>query len=272
MNLSILGSPCEHGGARTPPESPLRTGRLGPDLLLAFAAGRLRAARPELAVRFDLTDPRGLLEARAALTAEEEKDPAGGSLAVAVVDRFRLPEWVADTCRFALSVSEQRVEQWRRAFTRTVFLAGRPGNLTERFAFDHVAEDGSAAWAGPAPQEATTALRRLLKTFSGTRELSAWAPVTVEVATSSRSAARPPVHRDLYIAAARITVSELLVHVNHLVVEAVLDGLIAPGDRLTLRSVPRLTGLAVPFAALRVDADPRRTHELRAYAGLTEET
>ncbi|MGJ7416627.1 DUF6182 family protein [Streptomyces cinereoruber] len=275
MNLSTLHSLRAlraHGGPGARSGNPLRTrtDRLGPERLLAVAAGRLRDARPDLAARFDLTALHGLLDARAALAAEED-DPAGGVLAVVVVDRFRLPEWVAETCRFALSVPRERAEPWRRAFTRTVFLAGRPGNLTERFAFDHVAEDGSTAWCGPAPGAATTALRRILKTFSGTRELSAWTPVTVEVPAPDGTV-RPPVHRDLYVATARVTVSELLVQVNHLVVEAVLDGLIAPGDRLTLRPVPRLTGTTVPFATLRVDADPHAPSGLRAYAGLTEES
>ncbi|GAA3083899.1 hypothetical protein GCM10017562_61920 [Streptomyces roseofulvus] len=274
MNLSTLHSLRAlraHGvpGARSGHPLPTLTGGLGPERLLAVAAGRLRDARPDLAARFDLTTLHGLLDARAALAAEE--DPAGGVLAVVVVDRFRLPEWVAETCRFALSLPEERAEPWRRAFTRTLFLTGRPGNLTERFAFDHVAEDGSAAWCGPAPGAATTALRRMLKTFSGTRELSAWPPVTVEVPAPGGTV-RPPVHRDLYVATARVTVSELLVQVNHLVVEAVLDGLIAPGDRLTLRPVPRLTGTTVPYAALRVDTDPHGPRGLRAYAGLTEES
>ncbi|MCT9090707.1 DUF6182 family protein [Streptomyces sp. ASQP_92] len=267
MNPHVLDSPRAPG---VPLEEPTR---LGPELLLSVAAGRLRAARPELAARCDLTTPQGLLGARAALAAEAESDPGGPHLVVAVVDRFHLPRWVAETCRFALSVPRERAASWRRDFTRTVFLAGRPDNLAERFAFDHVADDGSAAWAGPAPQETTTALRRLLKTLDASRELSAWSPLTIEVPGPAHGgASRPPLHRDLYIATAQVTISQLLVQVNHLLVEAVLDQLIAPGDRLTLRSVPRLTGLALPFAALRVDADPRRTDALRAYAALTEET
>ncbi|MYW44061.1 DUF6182 family protein [Streptomyces sp. SID161] len=245
---------------------------LSPELLHSIAADRLRAARPELAAHLDLSTPDGLLGAKAALAGAESADNAGGALVVTVVGRFRLPDWVRETCRFALSLPAERAEPWRRSFTRTVYLAGRPDNLAHRFTFDHVADDGSVAWTGPAADGRTTALRRLLKTFSGDRTLSAWAPVTVTVPGPSEPgpATRPPVHRDLYVATAQVTVSRLLVHVNHLLSESVLDGLIAPGDRLTLRSVPRLAGLTVPFAALRVDADPHR-HELRAYAGLTKE-
>ncbi|MGW5695322.1 DUF6182 family protein, partial [Streptomyces asiaticus] len=68
-----------------------------------------------------------------------------------------------------------------------------------------------------------------------------------------------------------VTVSDVLVQVNHLLAEAVLDGLIRPGDRLSLRSVPRLSGSAARFAALRVDTDTQYRHELRAYVGLTDE-
>ncbi|WP_369393214.1 DUF6182 family protein [Streptomyces sp. CG1] len=246
---------------------------LSPELLLSVAAERLRAARPELAAHLDLSTPDGLRGAKTALAGGEAADLADGALVVTVVGRFRLPDWVRETCRFALSVPAERAEPWRRSFTRTVYLAGQPDNLVHRFAFDHVADDGSMAWAGPAADGRTTTLRRLLKTFSGDRMLSAWAPVTVTVPgpPGAGRGARPPVHRDLYIATAGVTVSRLLIHVNHLLAEAVLDGLIIPEDRLTLRSVPRLAGLAAPFAALRVDADPHR-HELRAYAGLTEET
>lgn len=259
---------------------------LSPALLLAVAADRLRTARPELAARLDLSTPDALRDAKAAVAGREADDPAGSAVAVAVIGGFHLPTWVHETCRFALSVPSGPAVAWRRSFTRTLFLAGRPDNLKERFTFDHIADDASSAWAGPTSHGTTTALRRLLKTFSGARELSAWAPVTIvvsgaavpepavsEPAVSAASAAprSRPVHRDLYIATARVTVSDVLVQVNHLLAEAVLNGLIRPGDRLTLRSVPHLSGPTAPLAALRVDTDAHHPHVLRAYAALTEE-
>lgn len=78
-------------------------------------------------------------------------------------------------------------------------------------------------------------------------------------------------HRDLYYATARVSVAEGLVHLNHLLAEAVLDGLVGPGDRLTLRPVPRLTGLERTFTAVRAETDVHRPHTLQAYAALTEE-
>ncbi|TPQ18602.1 DUF6182 family protein [Streptomyces sporangiiformans] len=249
---------------------------LSPEMLLTVAADRLRTARPEMAARLDVSTPDALRDAKAAIASREVDGPADGAV-VAVIGSFSLPRWVHETCRFALSVPADRAVPWRRSFTRTLFLAGRPDNLRERFAFDHIADDASSAWVGPAADRTTTALRRLLKTFSGARELSAWAPVAIAVSGPAASGApsppsRPHVHRDLYIATSGLTVSDMLVQVNHLLVEAVLDGLIRPADRLTLRAVPHLSGLAVPFAALRVDTDVHRPHELQAYAALTEET
>ncbi|MEU6094325.1 DUF6182 family protein [Streptomyces sp. NPDC047079] len=249
---------------------------LSPELLLTVAADRLRTTRPELAAHLDLSTLDALREAKAAIAGDEAAGTADGAVVVAVIGRLSLPLWVRETCRFALTVPADRAAAWRRSFTRTLYLAGRPDNLRERFTFDHIADDASMAWVGPVADEATTTLRRLLKTFSGTRELSAWAPVTVDVPGPDASGppgltVRGPLHRDLYIATAGVTVSQLLVQVNHLLAEAVLDGLIRPGDRLTLRSVPRLSGLARPLAALRVDTEAHRPHRLRAYAALTEE-
>ncbi|AEW94189.1 MULTISPECIES: DUF6182 family protein [Streptomycetaceae] len=250
------------------PHSPAPpTGPPGADALLSAAAERVRAARPEFAGR-DLSTPAALRAVRAEIAALDAADPAGAPLAVCVVGDLDLPSWARESCRFALAVDPAAGAAWRRAFTRTVFLAGRPANLRDRFAFDHVADDATAAWAGPAPEPATAGLRRLLKTFDGARAARPWPPAVVEVPGAGP---RPPVHREVYAATAQVTVARLLVHLNHLLAEAVLDGLIAPGDRLTLRSVPRLAGVTVPFAALRIDTDAQRPDGLQALAGLTEE-
>lgn len=245
---------------------------ISPELLLTVAAQRLRAARPELPAHLELSTTEHLKAVRERIAAEE------GDLVVAVVRDFRLAGWVRETCRFVLAIPPDRALAWRRSFTRTVYLAGRPDNLRERFHFDHVAADGSVAWAGPAGDRDTAPLRRLLKTFNGRGPLPTWTPMTVEVpavrevtAAGADRPERPPVHRDLYIATANVTISDALVQVNHLIAEAAADGLIAPGDRLCLRSVPRLTGTAARFAALRIDTDVHRPSELQAYAGLTEE-
>ncbi|MGW6910663.1 DUF6182 family protein [Streptomyces sp. NPDC054940] len=236
--------------------------------LLRSAVDRVRTARPELAERFDLSSPQSLRAARAGIhgTGAVGTDE---TLAVVVVGRLDLPRWVRETCAFALTTAPEKRHAWRRSFTRTVYLAGSPVNLRERFTFDHVAADGSMAWAGPAPGAATATLRRLLKAFEASHELTARPSATVTVPGRPRSG--PPAHRDLYIATAKVTLTDALVHINHLLAEAVMDGLIGPGDRLTLRFVPRLTGLDARFVRLRVDTDVHRPDELQAYAGLTME-
>ncbi|MFJ8649667.1 DUF6182 family protein [Streptomyces sp. NPDC093546] len=236
--------------------------------LLKSAVDRVRSARPELADRLDLSSTQAL---RAVRDGFHARGAAGSdeTLAVVVVGRLDLPRWVRETCAFALALAPEAREAWRRSFTRTVYLAGNPSNLRERFAFDHIAGDDSVAWAGPAPGAATATLRRLLKAFESAHELTARPPVTVSV--PGRPTSRPPVHRDLYVATAKVTVTDALVHVNHLLAEAVLDGLIGPDDRLTLRFVPRLAGVGAQLAMLRVDTDVHRPDELQAYAGLTTE-
>ena len=239
------------------------------EMLREELAQRIAAARSELAARLDLSSPDGLLAARREIlqAAQDAK-----VLAICVLRSFDLPTWVRATCEFAGQIGPDAAAEWRRDFTRTVFLAGNPSNLVDRFALDHVTEDGSAAWQGPAPVGDSATLRRLLKLFDGSAELPASPPAVVRVGDGRAGEGRTPVGRDLYVATAGVTTADCLVHLNHLLAEAVLDGLIGPGDRLTVRQVPWLSGLAGPFAALRITDSPNRPTELRVYAALTEET
>ncbi|MGG7570609.1 DUF6182 family protein [Streptomyces sirii] len=244
---------------------------LSSELLLDLAAQRLRTARPELSGRLDLSSPRALRAAKGRIAALDGPDGTDGALVVCVVSRFDLHNWVRETCRFALGLPADEIAAWRRSFTRTVYLSGRPDNLRQRFPFGHIGDDGAVAWTRPAPDAATATLRRLLKTFNGPQPLTSWQPPTVEIPAIA-PAGRAPIHRAVYVATAKATVATVLVQLNHLLTEAVMDGLIAGGDRLTVRAVPRLTGVGEPFAALRIDTDTHRPDELQAYAGLTEET
>lgn len=257
---------------------------------------RLRRARPDLAPpgQDGADDMSALLAARERVAEAADGDEA--YLAVAVVRRFEPANWIRDTCRFALGLAPDQAAAWRHAFTRTVFLAGNPDNLGDRFAFDHVAEDGSSAWFGPAPASASAGIRRLLKLFQAAAPLSAAQPTTIRIpaprtalprTASSQNAvarntlprilpagrtARPSIHRDLHMVTVGVQLHQVLVHLHHLLAEAAMDGLIAPGDLLTLRPVPCLVGVSTPFAAIRVDVDPTLPDRLRAYAALTEET
>ncbi|WP_369378861.1 DUF6182 family protein [Streptomyces sp. cg36] len=236
--------------------------------LRAATADRIRAARPDLAGRYDLGSARGLLAVQDELGAA---DPADGYVAAVVIGRFDLVSWARATCEFALGLDPSAAAGWRRSFTRTVFLAGNPDNLRGRFSFAHADADGSAAWTAPGPAADSAALRRLLKLFSGPLPLPLGPAVVLTVPAGPGPPPRPPVHREVHVAVADCRVQDVLVHLNHLLAEAVLDGLVGPGDRLTLRRVPRLSGLAHGFAALRATTEPTLPGRLRAVAGLTLE-
>ena len=238
------------------------------DYLLSVATQRLLAVRPDLAAGRDLSSPAALRAVREELGRTE--DPEGGTAAVCVVGAFRLADWVREVCAFALSLTPEEARAWRAGFTRTLFLAGRPDNLRERFDFGHVAADASVAWTRPAPAAGTRTLRRLLKTFAADGPVRVGPLVRVELPAAPGPQPRPPVHRDLYVAAAGLTVTATLVQVHHLLAEAVLDGILAPGDELTIRQLPLLTGLPFPLAAVRVDTAAPDAPGLRAYAALSE--
>ncbi|MFG2531769.1 DUF6182 family protein [Streptomyces sp. NPDC048516] len=239
------------------------------EMLREVVAQRIRAARPELAGRLDLLTPGGLLAAQREISQAAQDAKV---LAICVLRGFDLPTWVRATCAFAGRVEQVAAADWRRDFTRTVFLAGNPDNLRNRFVFGHVADDGSAAWQDPAPVENSATLRRLLKLFEGAAQLPTRPPAVVRVLADQNPGGRTPVRRALYVATAEVAIADCLVHLNHLLVEAVLDGIIGPGDQLTIRQAPWLPGLAGPFAALRIANPPGKPDQLRAYAALTEET
>lgn len=231
------------------------------------AAVRIRTARPDLAARHDLTSYDGLVAARSDMTAEGD----AGTLVTVVLRNFDLARWVRDTCVFALGVGPQQAADWRTSFTRTAFLAGNPAQLRERFPFAHLADDDSAAWTAPGPAAGTSSLRRLLKLFHAPAGLPARPDTLVEIPDGPRPSGRPRARRDLYVATADCSISEALVHVNHVLAEAVLDGLLAPGDHVAVHQVPRLAGLPVRLAKVRVTTEKHSPGRLKAAAGLTEE-
>jgi hypothetical protein len=238
------------------------------ELLREEVARRISAARPELAARLDLLTPDGLSAAQEEISRAAQDARV---LAICVLRGFDLPTWVRATCAFAGRIDRAAAADWRRDFTRTVFLAGNPDNLRDRFVFGHLADDGSAAWQDPAPLENSATLRRLLKLFDGSAELPTRPPAVVRVLADQDPQGRVPVRRELYVATAGVTIADCLVHLNHLLVEAVLDDVVGPGDQLIIRQAPWLPGLAGPFAALRIANAPGRPDQLRAYAALTEE-
>jgi hypothetical protein len=197
------------------------------------------------------------------LAAAESRAPDLSVLAV--LRGFDPAAFARSSLQFALGLDAAQADGWFRAFTRTVFLIGNPVNLAERFRFSQVAEDGSAAWFGPASSAECTGLRRLLKLFAGTVEPTPPAELSVVVPGAVGDGGRT---LELLVATAGLTMTDYLVHLNHTLAEAALTGTIRPGDRLLLRHVPRLAEPAAPYRVLRVHRDNHDPNRLRAYACL----
>jgi uncharacterized protein DUF6182 len=230
--------------------------RLTQEVLHDHVVRRIRAVRPELT---RLSTTADLVATQAKLTEASE------TVVCCVVRKLELATFIRGAYTFVAGLTGDRLPAWRRSFTKTIFLAGNPVNLTKRFRFDHVTDDHLAAWTPPSTPDELTALRRLLKTFDGPLEVPADRALTVTLpGTRART-------RRLYLATAGVSTAEAVVHLNHLLAEAVLDGQLGPGDRLVLRQVPRLVGVPEPFDALRIGIDPTAPNRLRAFAGLTKE-
>jgi hypothetical protein len=225
------------------------------DVLRDRVAERIRLSRPDC-YGHDLSADELLRSVR------QEADD--GVAAVSVIARFDLASWIRGTCAFAMRLRAEDVPAWRRGFTKTIFLAGNPANLTDRFAFVHV--DRSVAWTAPVPSSDSYTLRRLLKLFEGAAAL----PVRDEFVVRLPGARTGSTRRVLYVTTAGMTVADSVVHLNHLLVEAVLDGLVGAGDQLLVRQVPRLLGIGARFDSLRIGPDPTSVERLRAFGGLTE--
>ncbi|GAA1032774.1 hypothetical protein GCM10009557_32330 [Virgisporangium ochraceum] len=184
--------------------------------------------------------------------------------AIAVLRRFDPEVFVRSAVAFAAGVHGTRRDAWFRAFTRTIFLSGNPANLRGRFTGDHLCDDGSMMWFAPVPPDASLGLRRLLKRFDGGGEPVVPATLTTDLP----GPASGTVHR-LEIATAGLTVGDYLVHVNHVLAEAVLTRVIRPGDRLDLSHAPRIGHGGPPYSMLRVHHDTADHARLRAYVALS---
>jgi hypothetical protein len=229
------------------------------EVLRDRVADRIRLCRPDCCDR-DLSTYARLQ------SVQREADEDSGLVAVSVLARFELASWLRGTAAFAMGLPAEQVPAWRRSFTKTIFLAGNPANLAGRFTFAHVHEDSSVAWTTPAAPAATDTLRRLLKMFEGAAAL----PTRDEFLVRLPGHGTDPARRALYVTTAGMTVADSVVHLNHLLVESVLDGLLRPGDQLLVRQVPRLAGIGERFDSLRIGPDPSGVDRLRAFGGLTE--
>ncbi|TMR01576.1 hypothetical protein ETD83_14470 [Actinomadura soli] len=183
--------------------------------------------------------------------------------AIAVLRDFTPAAFAASAVAFAAEAAPQARAQWYAAFTRTIFLAGDPRNLSSRFRPDHLSEDGSIAWYGPGPLEHHKPLRRMLRPLQGTVDLAGLGSQHVPLTARDGAIAH------LRIAVQGLTLQGYLVHVSHLLTEAVLDGLLTTVGALEIEHVPKLPDDLGPYHALRVSADPQTPDRLRAYAALS---
>lgn len=203
-----------------------------------------------------------------------EGDGEHGHSVAVVVDELAPAVFVRGAIDFALGIAPEDGRAWLRAFTRTIFLAGRPATVALRFPAASTGE--GLSWHGPAPAGQLRNLSRLLHAFEGAKPAGFGSePVVVHVpgppsGTSTEAA----------VACAGLTIAEYLVHTHHLLAEAVLRGLIGPGDTLTLHHRDDLDGPDV-LAALapgraagvqtRITHDPREPGRLRLFALLTSD-
>ncbi|MEV6602152.1 DUF6182 family protein [Actinoplanes sp. NPDC051346] len=196
---------------------------------------------------------------------ESVTEPERDCTAVAVLRRFEITTFAESALRFAANVSVEQGADWLAALTRTAFLAGNPANLRGRFPPAYLAPDESIAWYGPAPSSDYTGLRRLLKAFpAGNLQ----APTRMLIPACADGKAGPRSCR-LRLATAGLTTASYLVHLNHTLAEAVLDGLLRADDPLVIDHVPELTDADLRTAArIRVHRDTADPACLRAYTCL----
>ena len=155
--------------------------------------------------------------------------PASPALDVAVVVAdLDVPAFIGGVTDFALSLPHALRDGWYRTFTRTVFLAGRPASTVLRHPYRHATTRGDLAWYGPVTRSALRPLSLLLRAFQGPAPVEVpGEPLTIVVpGTPTQHTAKAT------IAVGGVSTAAYLVHVHHLISEAVLRGLVRPGDTL----------------------------------------
>jgi hypothetical protein len=198
------------------------------------------------------------LDALEAQLAARVADPERLQVAV-VIQRFDPVGFVTGTLRFVSALSREQRASWHRELTRTLFLVGSPARLRERFAFDHCLESQEMAWIGPKPARSLLPLVRLLKPLR-TAEARPFRTTLVR-------GARPTAPRELCLASAGLRLEETLIHLNHLLAEAIIEGQLQAHETLLLRQVATIESVA-RGATVRVGRAGSAENGLTAYASL----
>jgi hypothetical protein len=203
-----------------------------------------------------------LLEGRGVL---DETPPESRLEALVIVRRLALDHFSRAAMAFAGDLAPEEKTAWYRQFTRTQFLAGNPGALQTRFALTVVASDGSAAFVAPAPAPLHQPLKRLLRPLRTAGPVGALVESEVRVAFPSPGGRA----RRLWLGMQDLPVERYLVHLNHLLCEAVLEGHLTARDGLSIVNVQRLEALPAAALVTRVQRDEADPERLRLY-GLLE--
>ncbi|TCC34928.1 DUF6182 family protein [Kribbella sindirgiensis] len=183
--------------------------------------------------------------------------------AVAVVGEFDLAMFVRSSADFAACVDPDIGMAWQQSFTRTIFLAGDPHNLVERQPAAHLADDGSVAWYGPDRPEAYEGLSRLLRPLSGPTGLGVVAerPEVPLSWSADRSV-------DLVAVTSEVSLEATVVHINHLVAEAVLTGALNSAGAIKIRTVEQIDAIEGECLAFRVAPRDGNDESLRCFGYL----
>ena len=199
------------------------------------------------------------------------------ALSVAVVVHDFAPEpFIRATIDFTLGVAQELGAAWHRAFTRTVFLAGRPETVAQRHPGAFRSADAALGWHGPAPAAQLRNLSRMLRAFQAPAPIRPPAEaLTVHVPGAATG--RPV---EAVVATGGVSVAEYLVHVHHLFAEATLRGLVRPGDTVHVTHRSELAGpwtrdtldpASAGFVQTRITHDSRNPDRLRLYAVLASD-
>jgi Family of unknown function (DUF6182) len=190
--------------------------------------------------------------------------PGSTVVMAVVVMRDFVPQMFAQSCvAYVLGLSPQSAAGWFRGFTKTVFLAGNPMNLTKRFEFQLISSDGSIGWFAPvAPSESHT-IRRLLDALEVGLPNESMTNFDIVIPAQKPDGST----KILYVGVAGFNGMSYLIHLNHILSEGLLSGILGPGDRVVFRTVPSVNGCG-PLEGLRVSVDLFDRGRLRAYGGI----
>lgn len=183
---------------------------------------------------------------------------------VAVVADFEPVEFVRACLEFSTTLSADEFRYWCANFTRTIFLAGHPANLSVRYPPDHVSERGDIAWYGPRDTESMSGVRRLLRPFHG--------PVLIPAGINSRVTPREGEASESFVLTVDVSdmvIEEFMIHVNHVVAESAFAGILHADTALVLKSVSTAEFTPSESQYLRISADQDDAGRLRCYAALS---